>query len=161
VDGVTSIIPTISASSIEIQILTSANIALCRTDPIVTSVKAILQILSATSTPSSYTIHSVPIMLQHSPPRILSSPVVESEDTARPFLRTAQNTICTWVCIDDVLGSVLSWSQYGNCGSIEWNIVNIFSRGEKSKLFTALHGNAEFIIQHLDDGVNFLKIEVI
>ena len=96
--------------------------------------------------PPSDTIHSVPIMIHHSPPQGLSFTFVDNEETACPLLKIVQDTICTWVCVDDVLGLFLSWSKYGNYGLIEWNIVNIFSSVEKSHFFTTLHKNAAFNI---------------
>ena len=130
-NGATSITPTPSTSSIEIPILTSASIALCRTDPITTSFQALVPITTVNSTPPLDTVHSVPILLHHYPPQGRCSTLVNKEDTARPLMKIAQNAICTWVCLDNVLGSFLSWNKYDNYGLIEWNIVNVFTSVEK------------------------------
>ena len=74
---------------------------------------------------------------------------MDDEDTARPLLKNSQNSIFIWVCLEDVLGSFLSLYQYGNSASIEWNIINVFSSDETSRLFVALHKNTHFTINPL------------
>ena len=91
-------------------------------------------------------------MLRHSPPQSDDSTLLDDEDTTPPLLKIAQNAICTWFFIDDDLGSFLSCYKYGNCGSIELNIINVFSGEDKIQLFTAMHPDAALTIQSLDDG---------
>lgn len=108
VDSVTSITPTPSASAIKIPILTTGTIASCHTEPITTSSPALVPIHSTTVSPPYDAIHSVPILLHYSPQREYHSILVDDEDTARPLLQIVHNSICTWVCLANVLGSFLS-----------------------------------------------------
>ena len=119
VDGATSITPTPSASDIKIPISTSDYITSCHTEPITTSSLAFVPIQSTAASPTHDKIRSVPILLHYSPIRECHSTLVDDNDTARPLLQIIQNSICTWVFLDDVLGSFLSWYQYDDSDSIE------------------------------------------
>ena len=127
VDGATSITPSKASSNIDIPVLTTKTIAACRTSVITINDRALVVIPTTHPSSSQDTIHSVPILLHYIPDHTHSSTTLDEEETARPLLRIAQNSICTWVCIDDVLGSFLSWSKYSSSGSVEWNIINVFT----------------------------------
>ena len=119
VEGAASIAPSPFTSDIDIPILTSVSIDLCRTNSIATTDLALVTIPSVPSKSPPAAIRSVLIMLRHSPTQSDNSILLDAEDTALPLLKISQNAICTWMCIDDVLSSFLSWYKYGNCGLIE------------------------------------------
>lgn len=84
-------------------------------------------------------ISSVPILLCHTPPENKLLHIEGDRELSSKIVQIANSCICSWLCIDDVCGSFQSWSNFGDSGSVGWDIVNLFTTHDTSLLFKILH----------------------
>ena len=70
------------------------------------------------------------------------------------MLQVADASICTYICVDNVVALLLSWSKYCHSGSIERNFVSLLTNKDNATLFRILHPTASVhIISSNDVGI--------
>ena len=126
---VSQYIPVLTVSAISSHVMAPAELLTCTPTwpPIISSIPPI--------------ISSTPILLCDIPLNNGSMHIEGDGELSSKTVQIVNSRICSWLCIDDVCGSFQSWSEFGDSGSVVWDIVNLFTAYDASALFKILHKN--------------------
>ena len=80
--------------------------------------------------------------------KIASPPVssFDKSDSTSTMFQAIDALFLSWVCVDDVTGSMLSWHTTDAPQPLIWNISHVFTTEAKSILFRRLHPSASLSI---------------
>jgi len=104
--------------------------------------------------PSQITLASVSVLLYSGIPAHTTTPILNSSINMvnKPHCDTLMGSSIVLICINDVLSSIFSWTKYGNCGSITWETIQIFTSQSISCIFQLLFPKEDMsIIASSDD----------
>ena len=153
----TKLIPSEDMHSPPTPILTSSLISSTSIPDIDASSTALVHLCTSTTQiiPNTY-LHSVPVLLTIAPSGCVNTCIEGNGISPSPTLLVADSTICTWVCVNDILVSFISWSLYGDSESVDWNIVNYCTCNADAALFKILHPGAKSYIlsSFTDDNIS-------
>ena len=77
----------------------------------------------------------------------------------------ASGIVANWLCVDDVCGSFLSWTNYASCGGIKWQIHSAFYSHDNASIFSLIFPEHKILMTTVIDSmlhhIDFMGMDAI